>query len=72
MAPADADESRRMLTTGIRLGTPAAVRYPRGAAVGEAKPELQGLPVGKGELRREGRRVAILAFGAMLKLKIGD
>jgi len=67
MAPADADECRRMLTTGVRLGAPAAVRYPRGAAVGEAKPELQGLPVGKGELRREGRRIAILAFGAMLK-----
>jgi 1-deoxy-D-xylulose-5-phosphate synthase len=67
MAPADANECRQMLTTGVRLGTPAAVRYPRGAAVGEAKPELQGLPVGKGELRREGRRVAILAFGAMLK-----
>ncbi len=67
MAPADADECRRMLTTGVRLGTPAAVRYPRGAAVGEVKPELQVLPVGKGELRREGRRVAILAFGAMLK-----
>jgi len=67
MAPADADECRRMLTTAFRLGTPAAVRYPRGAAVGEAKPELQGLPLGKGELRREGRRVAILAFGAMLK-----
>jgi 1-deoxy-D-xylulose-5-phosphate synthase len=67
MAPADADECRRMLTTAVRLGTPAAVRYPRGAAVGEAKAELQGLPVGKGELRREGRRIAILAFGAMLK-----
>ncbi len=67
MAPADADECRRMLTTAFQLGAPAAVRYPRGAAVGEAKPELQGLPVGKGELRREGRRIAILAFGAMLK-----
>jgi 1-deoxy-D-xylulose-5-phosphate synthase len=67
MAPADADECRQMLTTAVRLGTPAAVRYPRGAAVGEAKPGLQGLPVGKGELRREGRRIAILAFGAMLK-----
>jgi 1-deoxy-D-xylulose-5-phosphate synthase len=67
MAPADADECRRMLTTAFQLGTPAAVRYPRGAATGEAKPGLQGLPVGKGELRREGRRIAILAFGAMLK-----
>jgi 1-deoxy-D-xylulose-5-phosphate synthase len=67
MAPADADECRRMLTTAFQLGTPAAVRYPRGAALGEAKLELQGLPVGKGELRREGRRVAILSFGSMLK-----
>jgi 1-deoxy-D-xylulose-5-phosphate synthase len=67
MAPADADECRRMLTTAFRLGAPAAVRYPRGAAVGEAKPGLEGLPVGKGELRRSGKRIAILAFGAMLK-----
>jgi 1-deoxy-D-xylulose-5-phosphate synthase len=67
MAPADADECRRMLTTAFQLGAPAAVRYPRGAAAGEAKPDLPGLPVGKGDLRREGRRVAILAFGAMLK-----
>jgi len=67
MAPADADECRRMLTTGFQLGTPAAVRYPRGAAAGEAKPGLQGLPVGKGELRRSGKRIAILSFGSMLK-----
>jgi len=67
MAPADADECRRMLTTAVQLGTPAAVRYPRGAAAGEAKPGLEALPVGKGELRRSGKRVAILAFGAMLK-----
>ena len=62
-----ADECRRMLTTAVRLGTPAAVRYPRGAAAGEAKAGLEELPVGKGELRRSGKRVAILAFGAMLK-----
>jgi 1-deoxy-D-xylulose-5-phosphate synthase len=67
MAPADADECRRMLTTAFQLGAPAAVRYPRGTAVGEAKPELQGLPVGKGELRRTGKGIAVLAFGAMLK-----
>ena len=67
MAPADADECRRMLSTAFQLGTPAAVRYPRGTAVGEAKPGLDGLPVGKGELRRSGKRIAILAFGAMLK-----
>jgi 1-deoxy-D-xylulose-5-phosphate synthase len=67
MAPADADECRQMLYTGFMLDGPAAVRYPRGAAVGEARREMQALPVGKGELRRSGRRVAILAFGAMLK-----
>jgi len=67
MAPADAAECRRMLTTAVRLGSPAAVRYPRGAAPGEAGKALETLPVGKGERRRTGRRVAILAFGAMLK-----
>jgi 1-deoxy-D-xylulose-5-phosphate synthase len=67
MAPSDADECRRMLTTAFHLGAPAAVRYPRGAAAGETQPALEALPVGKGEVRRRGKRVAILAFGAMLK-----
>ena len=67
MAPADADECRRMLTTAVRLGAPAAVRYPRGAALGETRPGLETLPVGKGELRRKGRRIALLAFGSMVK-----
>jgi 1-deoxy-D-xylulose-5-phosphate synthase len=67
MAPADAAECRSMLYTGFMLGTPAAVRYPRGAALGEAGSDLTAIPVGKGENRRQGRRVAILAFGAMLK-----
>jgi 1-deoxy-D-xylulose-5-phosphate synthase len=67
MAPADAEECRRMLTTGFRLSSPAAVRYPRGAAPGETSGELQEIPLGKGEIRRRGKRVAILAFGALLK-----
>jgi 1-deoxy-D-xylulose-5-phosphate synthase len=67
MAPANADECRRMLTTAIRLGAPAAVRYPRGAALGQTSPGLEALPVGKGELRRSGRRIALLAFGSMVK-----
>src|SRR3954467_1296163 len=67
MAPADENECRQMLYTGFMLDQPAAVRYPRGAALGEAGSELSPLPVGKGEVRRRGRRVAILAFGAMLK-----
>jgi len=67
MAPADAAECRRMLTTAFQLGAPAAVRYPRGAALGEAGTGFDTVPVGRGELRRSGRRIAILAFGAMLK-----
>ncbi|HEY5899101.1 MAG TPA: transketolase C-terminal domain-containing protein, partial [Burkholderiales bacterium] len=62
-----AEECRQMLTTGLQLGSPAAVRYPRGAAPGEASKELKSLEVGKGEIRRSGKNVAILAFGAMLK-----
>jgi 1-deoxy-D-xylulose-5-phosphate synthase len=56
-----------MLYTGSQLGTPAAVRYPRGAALGEANSNMNLLPIGRGEIRRKGKRVAILAFGAMLK-----
>jgi 1-deoxy-D-xylulose-5-phosphate synthase len=67
MAPSDAAECRAMLTTAMGLNSPSAVRYPRGAAVGEAGKELTGLPVGKGEIRRQGKGVALLAFGAMLK-----
>jgi len=67
MAPSDAEECRRMLTTGFGMNSPAAVRYPRGAAPGEIGSELKTLEIGKGEIRRKGKRVAILAFGAMLK-----
>jgi len=67
MAPADEAECRRMLTTAYRYPGPAAVRYPRGAgpAVSPA-PTLDEIPIGVGELRRRGRRVAILAFGTLL------
>jgi 1-deoxy-D-xylulose-5-phosphate synthase len=57
-----------MLYTGFLLDTPAAVRYPRGSGPGvPVEKEMQRLPIGKGEVRREGRRVAILAFGTVLK-----
>jgi 1-deoxy-D-xylulose-5-phosphate synthase len=67
MAPADEAECRRMLTTALRLDGPSAVRYPRGTGPG-ATPGgvLETLEVGRAELRREGQRVALLAFGAML------
>jgi len=68
MAPADENECRQMLFTGIQLPGPSAVRYPRGTGPGvEVQKEMQAVPVGRGELRREGKRVAILAFGSMVK-----
>ena len=72
MVPADENESRQMLFTAANLGTPAAVRYPRGAGTGVATvKQMTGVPVGKGEIRREstrpsGQRIAILAFGTMV------
>jgi 1-deoxy-D-xylulose-5-phosphate synthase len=67
MAPADENECRRMLTTGFLHNGPAAVRYPRGTGPGvAAQASLEPLPLGEAEVRREGRRVALLAFGSML------
>ena len=68
MAPADENECRQMLFTAFKLDQPAAVRYPRGAGTGApVQKEMQALPLGRGELRRSGEKVAILAFGSMLK-----
>ena len=73
MAPSDELECRRMLSTGLALNQPSAVRYPRGSGPGvEAGHDLETLPVGKARIVREahGRRrprVAILAFGAMVQ-----
>jgi 1-deoxy-D-xylulose-5-phosphate synthase len=75
MTPADENECRQMLTTAFRLDQPSAVRYPRGGGPGVAvRPGLEPLAFGKGEVRRTGRRVAILAFGTLLKpaLEAGD
>src|SRR5690348_9603794 len=66
-APADEDECRKMLTTAFRHQGPAAVRYPRGGGSGVAvQKELTTLPIGKAEIRRRGRGIALLAFGAMV------
>ncbi|HEX4986375.1 MAG TPA: 1-deoxy-D-xylulose-5-phosphate synthase [Burkholderiales bacterium] len=68
MAPADENECRQMLYTGFKIDAPVAVRYPRGAGPGIAPEKgMTSLPVGKGEVRRRGGRVAILSFGALLK-----
>ena len=67
MTPADENECRRMLTTAFRIDGPTAVRYPRGGGPGvPLAKELDALPVGKGEVRRRGGKVAILAFGTLL------
>jgi 1-deoxy-D-xylulose-5-phosphate synthase len=67
MAASDENECRQMLTTAYRYVGPAAVRYPRGAGTGVAvAPELTDIPLGKGEIRRKGKQVALLAFGTMV------
>lgn len=68
MAPADENETRQMLYTGFIHKGPAAVRYPRGTGPGvTTSKEMRALPIGKGEIRREGQQIAILSFGTMLK-----
>ena len=65
--PADENECRQLLTTAHQQDHTVAVRYPRGAGVGVAvDPGLNPLPFGKGELRRPGKGVALLAFGTLL------
>jgi 1-deoxy-D-xylulose-5-phosphate synthase len=73
--PADENECRQLLTTAYQQDHCVAVRYPRGAGVGvSVQKNLQALPFGKGEVRREGKRIAILAFGTLLypALQAGD
>jgi 1-deoxy-D-xylulose-5-phosphate synthase len=65
--PADENECRQLLTTAHQQDHCVAVRYPRGAGAGvPVQPGLNALPFGKGEVRREGKRIAILAFGTLL------
>ncbi|MDH5484243.1 MAG: 1-deoxy-D-xylulose-5-phosphate synthase [Gammaproteobacteria bacterium] len=67
MAPANENECRQMLYTGFQHNGPAAVRYPRGQGPGTVlQHEMQALPIGKGEICRQGSDIAILAFGSML------
>ena len=68
MAPADENECRQMLYTAVTADGPAAVRYPRGQGPGvQVAAEMHALPIGRGEIRREGRSgLAILSFGALL------
>ena len=67
MTPSDENECRQMLTTAFNFDGPTAVRYPRGGGPGaNIQNELSTLPIGKGEVRRQGKKIAILAFGSMV------
>ncbi len=67
MTPSDENECRQMLYTGHMFEGPAAVRYPRGSACGaKIEQEMTALPIGKGVMRRQGEKVAILNFGTLL------
>ena len=73
--PADENECRQLLSSAFAQNHPVAVRYPRGAGAGMAvQADLQALPFGKGELRRQGSRIAVLAFGTLLypALAVGE
>ncbi|WP_350306320.1 1-deoxy-D-xylulose-5-phosphate synthase [Photorhabdus viridis] len=67
MAPSDENECRQMLHTGYHYQQgPVAVRYPRGAGTGAECQPFEQLPIGKGVIRRQGKKVAILNFGTLL------
>ncbi|HEY8941879.1 MAG TPA: 1-deoxy-D-xylulose-5-phosphate synthase [Cellvibrio sp.] len=66
-APSDENECRQLLYTAYQYAGPAAVRYPRGTGTGVAiTPSMTALPIGKGEVKREGKAVALLCFGTLL------
>ena len=67
MQPKDEDELVDMLHTGIELGSPAFIRYPRGAGVGvKVKDRPSRLEVGHAEVLREGSNIVIWALGPMI------
>lgn len=71
MAPSDENECRQMLYTAYTLDMPTAVRYPRGSGTGAVpEKEMVALPLGKAEVRRRGKDVAILAFGTPLAMSL--
>jgi 1-deoxy-D-xylulose-5-phosphate synthase len=66
--PADENECRQLLSTAFEQNHPVAVRYPRGAGAGVAvDASLTALPYAKAEIRRQGKQIAILAFGTLLQ-----
>lgn len=68
MAPADENECRQMLSTGFHYDGPAAVRYPRGQGPGvKVEASLEPLAIGRGNIERQGKRIAFLSFGCLLQ-----
>ncbi|HYC90262.1 MAG TPA: 1-deoxy-D-xylulose-5-phosphate synthase [Thermoanaerobaculia bacterium] len=63
MAPKDENELRHMLKTAFECGHPASLRYPRGNGIGAPLEEMRALPIGKGEVLREGDAATIIAIG---------
>ena len=64
MAPKDENELQHLMKTGLSCDGPASVRYPRGVSLGvPMDPEPTALPIGKGELLRDGSDVAIISIG---------
>ena len=75
MTPADENECRQMLYTALHHPGPTAVRYPRGSGTGAVpQAEMRALPIGKGEILRRGKGVALLAFGSLVPVarEVGD
>ena len=68
MAPKDENELQHMLKTAVAYNGPAAVRYPRGTGLGvPMDQEMTVLPIGEGEVLREGSDLALFAIGNMVR-----
>ena len=68
MTPSDENELYQMLSTGFQQSGPCAIRYPRGSGPGVAiNKTLSAIPIGKAEVKREGKEIALLAFGSLLQ-----
>jgi 1-deoxy-D-xylulose-5-phosphate synthase len=70
-APRDENELQHLLFTAIESGQPFTIRYPRGLGVGtELDPELKRIPIGQGEILREGKDLCLLAYGSMVPVAL--
>lgn len=66
-APSDENECRLLLSTCYQANSPSAVRYPRGTGTGSTVSDgLETVEIGKGIIRREGEKIAVIAFGSMV------